>query len=163
MTLRVWDLESRTCKATLAGHSSVVECIAVSPDARICVSGSDDETLRKWDITTGEQLACFRRDSEEGAQLQALADSWRFGCNLTAAAGDGAAGNDVVWVGCCNEQQSIRWRIAEAGRSSIANPAIAYLMPPICIGHGPFYNKSSHRVSFFDAVCDQLICYQLAV
>ncbi|MCP4582820.1 MAG: TIR domain-containing protein [candidate division Zixibacteria bacterium] len=41
---------------TLSGHSGSVSAVAVTPDGRFAISGSDDETLKVWDITSGEEL-----------------------------------------------------------------------------------------------------------
>ncbi len=35
---------------TLSGHTSAVNAVAVTPDGRHAVSGSDDNTLRVWDL-----------------------------------------------------------------------------------------------------------------
>ena len=35
-------------------HSFAVTCAAVSPDGRYMVSGSDDNTLKLWDLETGQ-------------------------------------------------------------------------------------------------------------
>ena len=47
---------------TLAGHSGPVQAVAVTPDGRRAVSGSDDATLRLWDLESGRELACFTGD-----------------------------------------------------------------------------------------------------
>jgi WD40 repeat protein len=39
---------------TLQGHTDMVFALAVAPDGRYVVSGSDDRTLRVWDLATGE-------------------------------------------------------------------------------------------------------------
>jgi mono/diheme cytochrome c family protein len=41
------------------GHSATVNCVALSADARRAVSGSDDGTVRLWDIDTGIELTCL--------------------------------------------------------------------------------------------------------
>ncbi|PVH69239.1 hypothetical protein DL98DRAFT_661794 [Cadophora sp. DSE1049] len=41
---------------TLEGHTSVVTSVAFSPDGKQIVSGSDDQTVRRWDAATGQQL-----------------------------------------------------------------------------------------------------------
>jgi class 3 adenylate cyclase/GTPase SAR1 family protein len=51
-TLKVWDLETGRCKATLEGHTDIVYGIAITPDGRTAVSGSFDNTLRVWDLGT---------------------------------------------------------------------------------------------------------------
>jgi WD40 repeat protein len=64
-TLKVWDistglnagLESGEELATLQGHTESVWAVAVTPDGRWAVSGSDDHTLKVWDLESGEELA----------------------------------------------------------------------------------------------------------
>ncbi|WP_017304665.1 DnaJ domain-containing protein [Spirulina subsalsa] len=44
------------CAGTLRLHDDVVSAIALSPDGYTFVSGSFDETLRLWQLSTGQQL-----------------------------------------------------------------------------------------------------------
>lgn len=41
---------------TLQDHSSIVNCAAVTPDAKCAVSASFDHTLKVWDLETGRVL-----------------------------------------------------------------------------------------------------------
>jgi hypothetical protein len=41
---------------TLEGHTSGVYSVAFSPDGKQIVSGSRDQTVRRWDAATGQQL-----------------------------------------------------------------------------------------------------------
>jgi WD40 repeat protein len=38
-------------------HSAPVTCLDLSPDGREIVSGSEDGTVRRWNIDTGRQIA----------------------------------------------------------------------------------------------------------
>jgi len=40
-------------------HSDTVTCLAFSPDGKCLASGSDDGTLRLWDVETGKELGDF--------------------------------------------------------------------------------------------------------
>jgi small GTP-binding protein len=59
-TLRVWDLGSFACLATLQGHMHGVWGVAVTADGRRAVSASDDDTLRVWDLGSSACLATLQ-------------------------------------------------------------------------------------------------------
>ncbi len=40
----------------LKGHSSWVGTVAISQDGKILVSGSYDNTIKLWDLTTGKSV-----------------------------------------------------------------------------------------------------------
>lgn len=42
---------------TLTGHSESINCVAISPDGQLLVSGSEDNTIKLWDFHSGEELA----------------------------------------------------------------------------------------------------------
>jgi WD40 repeat protein len=43
----------------LRGHDKRITSVALSPDGRRLVSGSDDKTIRVWDVQTGRELKRF--------------------------------------------------------------------------------------------------------
>ena len=50
----------------LTGHTGEVWAVAASPDGKLLVSGSSDQTVRLWNIATGENLlTVFRGDDGE--------------------------------------------------------------------------------------------------
>ena len=55
-TIRLWDVHTRTLKATLEGHTDYVYCVAFSPDGQMLASGSEDYSIRLWDVPTGNAL-----------------------------------------------------------------------------------------------------------
>ena len=44
------------CLQTLAGHTNVVESVAFAPDGQLLASGSDDLTVKLWQVSTGACL-----------------------------------------------------------------------------------------------------------
>jgi hypothetical protein len=45
---------------TLSGHERWVSSVAFSPDGKRIVSGSEDDTLKVWDASTGKELMTLR-------------------------------------------------------------------------------------------------------
>src|SRR5688572_15949054 len=79
--IKIWDLVTGNVLRTLYGHTSNVNALAVSPDGKLLASGSGDvndkrdlwtftqggvvggavdNTVRIWDIQTGQQLRVLR-------------------------------------------------------------------------------------------------------
>jgi serine/threonine protein kinase len=49
------------CVHTLKGHTSMVQAIAISPDGQLIASGSNDNNIKLWQLTTGKLLRNFNR------------------------------------------------------------------------------------------------------
>ena len=56
-TVRLWNMETRTAKSILKGHTDFVKSVSFSQNGKTLVSGGWDRTVRLWDITTGTQKA----------------------------------------------------------------------------------------------------------
>ena len=48
------------CLNTLRGHTNWIQSIAFSPDGQYLASGSDDHTIRLWDVKKGAHLNTLR-------------------------------------------------------------------------------------------------------
>jgi WD40 repeat protein len=62
-SLELWDLPSGAILRTLEGHTQRVTAVAVMADGRRTLSGSDEHTLRLWDLASGGCLAQFTADA----------------------------------------------------------------------------------------------------
>ena len=49
-TVEFWDVATGTLKKSLTGHSKSVTAVAFSPDGKTLVSGSDDMTVKLWNV-----------------------------------------------------------------------------------------------------------------
>ena len=67
------------------GHTAGVQSVCVSPDGTQVLSGSDDGTLRLWDIRTGAELRCFEGSAKPVCSAAFLRDARR----LVSGSGDG--------------------------------------------------------------------------
>ncbi|KAJ1552628.1 hypothetical protein HK405_010597, partial [Cladochytrium tenue] len=103
-SVRAWDAQSGRCLAVLDGHSAPVTCLAVAADdPHRVASGSDDRTVRVWDVDLDARARHASADAAvagAGAQPDAHAAAVR----AVAVSGDGrfavsaAADNSVrVW------------------------------------------------------------------
>ena len=84
-TLKIWNLNtignykpiSPTSRVigdglidTITGHSESINCVAFTPNQQILVSGSEDNSIKLWDLATGECLATLE---EHEAAVKSLA------------------------------------------------------------------------------------------
>ncbi|WP_280309867.1 protein kinase domain-containing protein [Nocardia abscessus] len=64
--VRIWDLNTGSCRHTLRGHTHHVLSVCLSPDDRYALSagGYTDRTIRLWDTATGQCLRVFGDDPD---------------------------------------------------------------------------------------------------
>ena len=74
-SLWMWDSRRKTLVAKWCGHTNTVRCIEFTADGKRLMSGSDDGTVKCWDMTslgTGSALQTFpeiRKFSGHSASL----------------------------------------------------------------------------------------------
>ena len=52
-TIKIWDLESKTCLKTLCGHTNTVICLEVLTNGQL-ISGSFDKSIKVWNTENGK-------------------------------------------------------------------------------------------------------------
>ncbi|PSB06107.1 hypothetical protein C7B76_30190, partial [filamentous cyanobacterium CCP2] len=60
--IQFWNLDNGECFKTLTGHDRWIMDVQLSPDGKTLASGSSDETIRLWDVNSGQCLTALRPD-----------------------------------------------------------------------------------------------------
>jgi centriolar protein POC1 len=66
---QVWSLPGQKFQYTLSGHLNWVRSCEFSPDGRLVVSGSDDKTVRIWDVRSKQ---CVRTFDDQTGMVNAV-------------------------------------------------------------------------------------------
>lgn len=53
-SVKLWDVATRKCTATLVGHTRWIRSVAFSPDGKTVASCSGDYTVKLWDVATAK-------------------------------------------------------------------------------------------------------------
>ena len=69
--IKIWNLATGACVATLEGHEGAVVALAVLEDGRLA-SGSDDATIKVWDIAAGACMATLEGHEDWVCSLAVL-------------------------------------------------------------------------------------------
>jgi len=58
----LWDVTTNECFRILSGHTGWVWSVAFCPDNQTLASSSEDETIKVWDLKTGECLKTLKAE-----------------------------------------------------------------------------------------------------
>jgi WD40 repeat protein len=55
----LWDIRAQSVIKRLKGHARYVTSLAFTPDGKLLLSGSNDKTVRLWDVASGREERAF--------------------------------------------------------------------------------------------------------
>ncbi len=119
-TVRIWDLETGACRATLKGHIGGITSVAITPDGKRILSAAGDASLRVWDLISDRESAKLKgHKNSVVCSVVVLQDNAR-------ALSGGFDGTLRLWdlaSGKC--LKAINWRTKDADDvfSTTVNPA----------------------------------------
>jgi WD40 repeat protein len=91
-TIKVWDIWRKRIVRTLRGHTSTVDCLAMSKDGLVLVSAGRDRTVKIWDWRSGRLLRSLGdgllAQARHGTDIEAVAIS-ADGSAIVSASRDG--------------------------------------------------------------------------
>jgi WD40 repeat protein len=76
-TVRIWNLETGTCRATLKGHANDVNSVAITPDGKRVLSASTDWSICVWDASTSREVVNLEGHTLPVWSVVALRDNAR--------------------------------------------------------------------------------------
>jgi predicted NACHT family NTPase len=71
--VRLWGLADPSRRVTLKGHREIIYSVAFSPDGKTLASGAGDNTVRLWEVATGQLRAVLPGRGERGGRVYAVA------------------------------------------------------------------------------------------
>ncbi|WP_020474114.1 WD40 repeat domain-containing protein [Zavarzinella formosa] len=83
--IHVWEADTGKLWKTLKGHEKPVSSLSFHPEGKTLVSGSDDKSVRLWDLEKGEMIANLNGDFADRAKAQVYAVTFSPNGKLIAA------------------------------------------------------------------------------
>ncbi len=83
--IHVWDPETGKLKKSLTGHEKPVSAVAFHSDGNSLVSGSDDMSVRLWNIEQGNETANLNADADKKVKSQIYSVTFSPNGKLVAA------------------------------------------------------------------------------
>jgi WD40 repeat protein/uncharacterized protein YbaR (Trm112 family) len=82
-TVKIWDIETGECRATLKGHTKGknseegVRSLAITPDGRTLFSGGSDKTIRRWQVSSHKPASVLHGHNHHIMEMAIFDDGTR--------------------------------------------------------------------------------------
>lgn len=86
--IKLWNINERKPKNILTEHTQRIWSLDFSPDGKLLASGSDDETVKVWEIATGKLIRDFKGSRAHTNWLRSVSFYPEDNRNLLASGGE---------------------------------------------------------------------------
>lgn len=83
--IHIWNPDDGKLKTSLKGHEKPVSAVAFSPDATTVASGSDDFSVRLWNVEQGTEITNLNADLDKKSKAQIYSVTFSPNGKLVAA------------------------------------------------------------------------------
>lgn len=77
LSVMLWDIKQSVTLTTFKAHDKTIHVLAFHPNGRTLATGSEDWSVRLWNVATGRLLLTLRRDLGEARRLAFSPDGAR--------------------------------------------------------------------------------------
>jgi WD40 repeat protein len=93
--LQIWDANAKKVIHLLTGHSDPVKSVVFSPDSQTLASGSEDGSVKIWDVNSGKELLTLSEKNYQGVVKKIT--SVAFSPNGQILASSSIDGTITIW------------------------------------------------------------------
>ena len=105
--IKLWDIETGVCTKTFSGHTRGLACIQLSYDCQTMVSGGNDQSIRVWDVPSGN-LKYEIRDAHKSLVRSLYLDSYN-GRIISGSYDQASTLTYMIYAGCTADSFLLIW------------------------------------------------------
>src|SRR5262249_55757336 len=126
------------------GHGAPVNCLAFSPDGKTLASGSNDKTVKIWDLASGKEVVTLQSHARPVVSVAFSPDG-----KMLASACDSTAPFDIR-TGLVEKDDNIKlWDVA-TGKEKLTLKGLTAKVQSLCFGPDGAKLASAGQIKIWD-------------